>query len=152
MAAVAMTDDLVARLRDLKPETPVLDILARLFEAADEIERLREAAKGRLAVVNAAEARVRELEEELAELEHGVSDLVEEADYHSGMRAAAEARVRELEAELAETYERAAKVAETEGAYPELNVWAGGPEWYRHGLRIAAAIRNLAQEVKHEAE
>lgn len=37
--------------------------------------------------------------------------------------------------------ERCAKVAETLGAYPELNVFSGGPEWYLHGKEIAAAIR-----------
>jgi hypothetical protein len=37
--------------------------------------------------------------------------------------------------------ERCARIAEAEGVYPELNVYAGGPEWYRHGKRIAAAIR-----------
>lgn len=45
---------------------------------------------------------------------------------------AAEKRVRE----------EAAKIAETEGVYPELNVFGGGPEWYQHGKRIAAAIRS----------
>ena len=37
--------------------------------------------------------------------------------------------------------ERCAMVAETEGTYPELNVWGGGPDWYKHGKRIAAVIR-----------
>lgn len=37
--------------------------------------------------------------------------------------------------------ERCAKLAEREGVYPELNVAGGGPEWYRHAQRIAAAIR-----------
>lgn len=37
--------------------------------------------------------------------------------------------------------ERCAKTAETIGVYPELNVFSGGPEWYRHGKNIAAAIR-----------
>jgi len=39
--------------------------------------------------------------------------------------------------------EEAAKVAETEGTYPELNVFAGGPDWYKHGKRVATAIRSL---------
>ena len=38
--------------------------------------------------------------------------------------------------------EEAAKIAETAGVYPELNIFGGGPEWYRHGKRIAAAIRS----------
>lgn len=47
----------------------------------------------------------------------------------------------DLDAAVLAEREACAKVAETEGVYPELNVWAGGPEWYRHGIRIAAAIR-----------
>lgn len=37
--------------------------------------------------------------------------------------------------------ERAARIAETLGVHPHLNVFAGGPEWYKHGQVIAAAIR-----------
>jgi len=40
-----------------------------------------------------------------------------------------------------DTREECAKVAESHGVYPELNVWAGGPEWYKHGQAIASAIR-----------
>lgn len=54
--------------------------------------------------------------------------------------AVAEARDKALE-------EAAAK-AEREGVYPELNVWNGGPQWYRHGKRIAAAIRALKGAAK----
>lgn len=39
--------------------------------------------------------------------------------------------------------EEAARAAEREGVYPELNVCHGGPDWYRHGKGIAAAIRAL---------
>lgn len=42
---------------------------------------------------------------------------------------------------VAKERERCAHVAEREGVYPELNIYAGGPEWYQHGKRIAAAIR-----------
>jgi hypothetical protein len=41
--------------------------------------------------------------------------------------------------------ERCAKTAEAHGVYPELNLWNGGPEWYRHGQAIAAAIRKEKQ-------
>lgn len=41
----------------------------------------------------------------------------------------------------ADEWERCARIAELLGTHPELNVYAGGPEWYRHGQRIAAAIR-----------
>ena len=37
----------------------------------------------------------------------------------------------------------AAEVADTVGVYPELNVWGGGPDWYKHARRIARAIRAL---------
>lgn len=66
---------------------------------------------------------------------------------------AAEARVRELEAQLAEAYERAAKEAET--CWVTYTGRAGDDEREQIGrarLDIAAAIRKLAQEVKHEAE
>jgi hypothetical protein len=42
--------------------------------------------------------------------------------------------------------EEAAKVAETKGVYPELNIEDGGPEWYRHGLAIAADLRALGKK------
>lgn len=38
--------------------------------------------------------------------------------------------------------ERCAKIAETLGVYPELNVHNGGPEWYKQGQVIAAKIRS----------
>jgi len=34
-----------------------------------------------------------------------------------------------------------ANVAETFGVHPALNVFGGGPEWYKHAKDIAAAIR-----------
>ena len=37
--------------------------------------------------------------------------------------------------------EACAKVSETLGVHPALNVYNGGPEWYKHGKEIAAAIR-----------
>lgn len=44
--------------------------------------------------------------------------------------------------------DEAARVAEVTGVYPELNVSGGGPEWYRHGKNIAAAIRKLKETAK----
>jgi len=41
--------------------------------------------------------------------------------------------------------EECAKVAETLGVHPALNVFAGGPDWYKHGKEIAAAIRARGQ-------
>lgn len=40
-----------------------------------------------------------------------------------------------------EEREACEKIAEKHGVYPELNVYGGGPDWYKHGQEIAAAIR-----------
>jgi len=37
--------------------------------------------------------------------------------------------------------EACAKVCETLGVHPALNVWNGGPDWYKHGKECAAVIR-----------
>jgi len=37
--------------------------------------------------------------------------------------------------------EACAKLCETLGAHPAMNVWGGGPDWYRHGKDLAKAIR-----------
>jgi hypothetical protein len=37
--------------------------------------------------------------------------------------------------------EACAKVCETLGVHPALNVYAGGPDWYKHGKECAAEIR-----------
>lgn len=37
--------------------------------------------------------------------------------------------------------ETCAKVCETHGVHPALNVWNGGPDWYKHGKDCATAIR-----------
>ena len=37
--------------------------------------------------------------------------------------------------------EACAKAAEKLGVYPELNVYNGGPDWYKHGKAIATALR-----------
>ena len=41
--------------------------------------------------------------------------------------------------------EACAKVCETFGVHPALNVWDGGPEWYKHGKHCAEAIRARGQ-------
>lgn len=63
---------------------------------------------------------------------------------------AAEARVRELEAEIADTYERCAKVADK--IADEHSRWKGDAISADVAEQVAAAIRQLAKEVKHEAE
>ena len=37
--------------------------------------------------------------------------------------------------------EACAKLCESMGVYPELNVWNGGPDWYKRQKECAAAIR-----------
>ena len=41
--------------------------------------------------------------------------------------------------------EACANVCETLGVHPALNVWDGGPDWYKHGKDCAAAIRARGQ-------
>jgi hypothetical protein len=47
------------------------------------------------------------------------------------------------DAAIAVVLEEAAKVAEREGVTPYTNIAHGGPDWYRHGRNIAAAIRAM---------
>ncbi len=63
------------------------------------------------------------------------------------MRPDASAALDKLIAEAVQAEREAcAKIAETEGVSPETNVYAGGPDWLKHGRRIAAAIRNRGRE------
>jgi len=64
--------------------------------------------------------------------------------------SAYERHIAGVEAVLAVALGRAATVAEAEGVYPELNIFAGGPEWYKHGRRIASVIRALAHTTGQE--
>jgi len=41
--------------------------------------------------------------------------------------------------------EACAKVCEGLGVHPALNIFNGGPEWYKHGKDCAAAIRARGQ-------
>ncbi len=50
-----------------------------------------------------------------------------------------------VEKVVAEEREACAKVCETLGVHPALNVWDGGPEWYKHGKHCAEAIRAREQ-------
>ena len=42
--------------------------------------------------------------------------------------------------------EACAKVCEGLGVHPALNVFNGGPEWYKHGKDCAAAIRARGEQ------
>ena len=56
-------------------------------------------------------------------------------------------QVRELmKLVAAKEREACAKVCETHGVYPELNVWNGGPDWYKHGKDCATAIRARGEQ------
>ena len=46
-----------------------------------------------------------------------------------------------VNAAIAAEREACAKVCEGLGVHPALNVFNGGPEWYKHGKDCAAAIR-----------
>ena len=46
---------------------------------------------------------------------------------------------------VAEEREACAKVCETHGVHFALNVWNGGPDWYKHGKDCAEAIRARGQ-------
>ena len=51
-----------------------------------------------------------------------------------------------LKAAIAAERETCAKVCETHGVHPALNVWNGGPDWYKHGKNCAAAIRARGEQ------
>jgi len=46
-----------------------------------------------------------------------------------------------LDASVLAEREECAKVCEGLGVHPALNIFNGGPEWYKHGKDCAAAIR-----------
>lgn len=48
--------------------------------------------------------------------------------------------------------QRAAEIAQTEGVSPELNVFGGGPDWYKHGKRIARAILSYDEATMTDAQ
>lgn len=50
-----------------------------------------------------------------------------------------------VEMVVAEEREACAKVCETHGVHPALNVWNGGPDWYKHGKDCAKYIRARGQ-------
>ena len=122
-----MTDDLVARLRHEQELCAVMGdgkAGALVGEAADRLEALEiKERESFQQYVDANEARIE-----------------------------AEARVRELEAELAEAYERCAQAVH--GAVTMIPMGQVDASEFLDVIEdaIAAAIRQLAQEVKHEAD
>jgi len=65
---------------------------------------------------------------------HGdtVEDLLKELDW-------------QIEERIKNEREACAKVCEGLGVHPALNVFNGGPEWYKHGKDCAATIRARGQ-------
>ena len=69
--------------------------------------------------------------------------------YATGHGDTVEDLLKELEWQIEESVrnerEACAKVCEGLGVHPALNVFNGGPEWYKHGKDCAAAIRARGQ-------
>lgn len=88
------------------------------------------------------------------DIEKAVDAIARDPDFLAAKIIRKNAEIKRLTAVLAEARAafragqesmkaRAVEVAKTKGVYPELNVWNGGPEWYRHGQEIASAIAAL---------
>jgi hypothetical protein len=58
-------------------------------------------------------------------------------------------RVNDLEAQLHDAVlaerEACAKLCESMGVHPALNVWGGGPDWYKRQKECAKAIRGRTE-------
>lgn len=168
-----MTDDLVARLRHEQELCAVMGDTkagALVGEAADRLEALeikeRESFQQYVDANEAridAEARVRELEAENKRLAERLDLLAVGFGVPDGGRYIADwqtkiDKLKAAERELAEAYERAAKVADEHRAHvpnhdPEMQSDDLVAQGYGNAaFNIAAAIRKMSQEVKHEAE
>ena len=64
----------------------------------------------------------------------------------SWTEAAGEALERFAALVAAHEREACAKVCDVLGVHPALNVFNGGPEWYKHGKDCAAAIRARSKQ------
>lgn len=141
-----MTDDIVARLRHEQELCAVMGDTksgALVGEAADSLE--------------ASEARVRELEAEVEALTNNGEALARVVNDMRGAGLALKSRLSTIEAE---TIERCAEVADCYADECDAASFASTVAEQVSALRskeqaaheIAAAIRQLAKEVKHEAE
>ena len=74
-----------------------------------------------------------------------LADWMIERGYATGHGDTVEDLLKELEWQIEERIrnerEACAKVCEGLGVHPALNIFNGGPEWYKHGKDCAAAIR-----------
>jgi hypothetical protein len=77
-----------------------------------------------------------------------IKELAEQA-FMVCLKGADEKHLEQLErfAELVRQDEReaCAKLCESMGVHPALNVWGGGPEWYKRQKECAAAIRGRTE-------
>ena len=73
-------------------------------------------------------------------LEH-FADLVRQDEREKCSEDYLDDCVAAVEAARLEEREACAKLCESMGVYPELNVWNGGPDWYKRQKECAAAIR-----------
>lgn len=121
-------DDLVKRLRAFAN-----GCRGSIWQSRNETIRLCDDAAD---AIEALQARVKELDTTISNLRKVNDQYLKNSNenFHAANTARRDA------------FEEAAKVAEREGVYPELNVWKGGPDWHKHGRRIAAAIRALAEK------
>ena len=79
-----------------------------------------------------------------------IKELAEQAGFDDVTDYKWECRHDHLErfAELVRQDERelCAKLCESMGVHPALNVWGGGPEWYKRQKECAAAIRERGEK------
>ncbi len=71
-----------------------------------------------------------------------IKELAKQAGFVVGVSANADRQIK-LFAELVRQDEReaCAKLCESMGVHPALNVWGGGPDWYKRQKECAKAIR-----------
>ena len=147
-----MTDDLVARLPDA-PARRLPDFIRTLrinrekrresVYASDNVYALLDA-------LDAAEARARELEVELAATEAERRTAVEEMQRYRDRLSTIEAETIERCAELADCYADECDAASFSSTVADQVSALRSKE--QAAREIAAAIRQLAKEVKHEVE
>jgi hypothetical protein len=70
-----------------------------------------------------------------------MSNIIESQVFSGELYIKASDHHRAVAAAVAAEREACARVCEGLGVHPALNVFNGGPEWYKHGKDCAAAIR-----------
>ena len=77
---------------------------------------------------------------------YAYADLVADKEREACTAHAITAAEKAIDVAIKLEREACAKVCETHGVHPALNVWNGGPDWYKHGKDCATAIRARGQE------